>query len=99
MLPAISKILEKTVDEQVLNYIEQNNMLTKHLSGFRKPYNCEKAFQYLLSDWKDCNDKNLFTLILFLDFIRAFETIGIERLVEKLRKYGFCSTTLTCFKN
>lgn len=38
LLPCLSKILEKIVCEQLTKYLETNNILPPHQSGFRKGY-------------------------------------------------------------
>lgn len=44
ILPALSKILEKVVYLQIINFVEKNKILSNYLSGFRRNFNCETAF-------------------------------------------------------
>lgn len=99
MLPTTAKILEKIVYCQLLNYVEMNNIFYEYQSGFRKNYNCETAFQYILNEWKEKSDNNMFTVVVFLDLKRAFETINREKLIKKLENYGLSGIVLKWFYN
>lgn len=87
-LPIYEKVLELTVKDQLLNYIEGNNILIRQQSGFRSAHSCETALQFLISDWKKAIQSGFFVGIVFLDFKRAFETINRGLLLLKLHKYG-----------
>jgi hypothetical protein len=43
VIPAISKILEKLVYDQLLNFLNGNKIITKRQSGFRKYHSTETA--------------------------------------------------------
>lgn len=51
MLPVIEKIIEIVVKNQLLAFIEENNLLIAQQSGFRKKHSCETAINLMLSDW------------------------------------------------
>lgn len=99
MLPAVEKILETVVYIQLLKFIEENKILSKYQSGFREGYSCETAFQFLLNKWKSAIDNDMAVNVVFLDLKRAFETVDRERLLLKLRKYGFRGNVLLWLEN
>lgn len=43
VLPVYEKVLELVVKDQIEKYLEANEVLTEHQSGFRKSYSCEMA--------------------------------------------------------
>lgn len=88
MLPALEKILEKVIYNQLIKYVKKNNILMEVQSGFREGYSCETAIQCVLSNWKECRDRGLSVVVVFLDLKRAFETIDRQRLLMKLSKMG-----------
>jgi len=97
MVPSYEKLLELVVYEQLVNYVERNNLLTEFQSGFRKNNSCESAIQSALVNWKAAvNSKKLVGVVL-LDFKRAFETIDRKLLLLKLEAMGFKGTVLKWF--
>lgn len=99
MLSCIEKILERAVYEQVINFIEENKLLTSVQSGFRSKHSCETALQCVLDDWRFSLDKKQATVAVFLDLQRAFETVDRMRLMKKLENFGFGGTVLEWFSN
>lgn len=85
MLSTLEKLLETIVKDQLIEYMEKNDLLTKWQSGYRKRHSCETALNLVISNWKKLLDKNLCVIAVFLDMKRAFETIDRKRLLEKLR--------------
>ncbi|XP_025156900.1 uncharacterized protein LOC112589101 [Harpegnathos saltator] len=52
ILPIYEKVLELVVKEQIEAYLENNNIISEHQSGFRKQHSCETAMQVIIDDWK-----------------------------------------------
>ncbi|XP_024877360.1 uncharacterized protein LOC112458149, partial [Temnothorax curvispinosus] len=74
MLPIYKKVLELVVKNQLEAFLEKNNILTEHQSGFRKHHSCETAIQDIIEDWKMIIEEGKMVGVIFLDFKRAFET-------------------------
>lgn len=98
MAPTYEKQLELVVNNQVVKYIESNNLLTSLQSGFRKNNSCESALQSVIVNWKNALCEKKMIGVVFLDFTRAFETIDRQLLLEKMSRYGFCGNVLKWFK-
>ena len=71
-LKTFEKVSETVVKQQLEKYMEENKLLSKYQSRFRRKFSCETAVNYVVSHWK--NTKNNRILEIFLDFRRAFET-------------------------
>lgn len=99
MLPITEKIIEVAVKNQLAEYIEQNDILIRQQSGFRKQHSCETAINLMLSNWMDNIEKNQEIVAVFLDFKRAFETIDRKLLIKKLEIYGCDENALEWFAN
>lgn len=99
VLPAMSKVLEKVVAEQVERYIEGQDILPKCQSGFRKNYSTCTALLNLFSDLYEAKDKNKNSTLVFLDYSQAFDSICHDLLVRKLKYLGFDNTSLDWFKS
>ena len=76
------------VKDQLLEFVEENNILTKHQAGFRKFNSCESALQTVIMDWKTNMSNKQYVGTVFIDFSRAFETIDRSLLLLKLEKFG-----------
>lgn len=94
ILPIYEKVLELIVKEQLEIYLESNNIITEHQSGFRKQHSCETAIQSVIDDWKVSISRGEIVGVIFLDLKRAFETVERKRLLRKLYKYGIRGTVL-----
>ena len=85
------------------------NRLNKHLSdqkilyekqfGFQKNHSTVHAIIELVSKITDSFEKNMFTLGVFIDLSKAFDTVNHEILISKLENYGLDGSNLEWFKN
>ena len=88
------KLLEKLIHAQLSFYLDSNNILSDNQYGFRKGLSTSMAiFEVLKTLHQNWNDK-LYSGCIFIDFSRAFDSIDHQILIEKLKLYGFDSTTL-----
>jgi hypothetical protein len=99
ILPLCEKILEIVLHNQISKYVEENQILYELQSGFRQSHSCETAAQAVLSSWRKHADEGKVSIVAFLDFKRAFETIDRDRLIGKLKKYGFSESSLRLLKS
>lgn len=97
MLPLYEKVLELIVKIQMEDYLEANNVITEHQSGFRKQYSCETAIQTVIDEWKVCISEGKMVGVIFMDLKRAFETVDRDLLLEKLYQYGIRGNVLEWF--
>lgn len=88
MLPPYEKLLELTVKDQLLEYLEVNEVLTIHQAGFRKSNSCETALQSVIVKWKNAIGNKQYVGAVFLDLRRAFETVDKKLLLLKLKRMG-----------
>ena len=90
----MSKIFEKLLARQISYYFESNNLMNEGQHGFRKGHSCETALHELISDINKARDKKLISLLLFIDFRKAFDTVDSNLLLTKLFHYGFDTNAL-----
>ena len=62
--------------------------------AFEKGFSCETALHKLISDINNNQDKQLITMLLFIDFQKAFDTVDSGLLLLKLFHYGFENSAL-----
>lgn len=98
ILPAISKILEKAIFIQLSSYISETNILSEFQAGFRKGYSTTTALMNVCDDIVSGIDHKEETVLVLLDFSKAFDTINHRLLCSKLKYYG-CSPEFVSLVN
>lgn len=101
LLPSHSKLMEKIICTQLLNFLENNNVLYEHQYGFRKKRSTIQPITKLLWDIANENDKptkNLTTAI-FIDLSKAFDTLNHDKLLTKLDNCGIRGHSNDWFRN
>ena len=74
--------------KRTYNFLEQTNQLYKSQYGFRQSHSCENAIMELVSSIIKGKQEGLYTLALFIDLSKAFDTVDHEVLLSKLDMYG-----------
>ena len=93
LLPALSKIIEKLANKQIVSYLIKHDLLDPYQSAYRKKHSTQTALLRLTEDIYDAIDESEITLLVFLDFSKAFDTINHELLLAKLQILGFQQNT------
>ena len=83
-LSVVSKVFEKLVYVQTNNYLKENNILTKHQSGFREEYSTGFSLLNITNSWLIYMDSELVNGVLFLDLKKTFDTVDHKLMVRKL---------------
>ena len=88
------KILEKIIVSHLTEYLNQHNLLSEHQFGFRKGKNTELAAMRVVDRIMPAVRDKKFSICVFLDFSKCFDTIDREILFEKLSRYGVRGVSL-----
>ena len=99
VLPIVSKVHERLIHNQLASYFDENNLLCRSQSGFRKKHSTETAVTYFADQILMGMDKGLVTGAVFIDLAKAFDTIDHDVLIHKLKHYGVCDESLLWFKD
>ena len=99
ILPAVSKILERTVHSQLYKHISDNNLLSPAQFGFRKNHSTSTCILALLDKIYKNMDGNKLTGVVFLDLKKAFDTVDHGILLKKLKIYNIDDSSILWFKN
>ena len=67
--------------------------------GFRNGHSCETALHELISELNKNKNKTLISLLLFIDFRKAFDLVDSKKLLRKLFHYGFDKSALDLIAN
>ena len=93
LLPYISKILEKVIHGQTMEFVTKKNILYQFQSGFRKVHSTDSCLSYLQDKVAKGFDSGLLTGMILIDLQKAFYTIDHKILIEKMKCMGFSSVT------
>ena len=72
----------------MIDFIDDNNILSKHQFGFRKNHSTNHAVIALVDKISTALDMGKVAIGCFIDLKKAFETVNHFILINKLRKYG-----------
>lgn len=89
LLPIISKILERAVYQQVVDYFERNNLFHPSHHGFRSKHNTSTALLQMHDVWIEAFDKGDISAVVMLDMSAAFDLVDHGLLLNKMKIYGF----------
>ena len=84
----VVKIIERIIYDQLMEFIEVNNIISCHQHGFRKKYSCVTQLLECLFDWTKYYDEDKGVDAIYLVFRKAFDTVPHARLIYKLQHLG-----------
>ena len=88
LLPIFSKIFEKILFDPIYNHLNENNLLSKHQSGFRPGDSTINQLLAITHNIFESFEEGCETRALFLDISKAFDKVWYEGLIFKLRQNG-----------
>ncbi|KAK0157345.1 hypothetical protein PV328_011098 [Microctonus aethiopoides] len=90
-----SKLYERIIHKQIIQYLTSNNLLDPLQSGYRKSYSTQTALLKLCHDVRKSADNRRLTILVLFDFSKAFDMVPHAKLLTKLASIGFSSSSLT----
>ena len=98
-LPVCSKILERSIKNQLTSHLLNNNLLHPLQSGFRPGHSTETALLYCTDTWYKALDQRQLIAVVFLDISKAFDTVNHPLLLKKLQLLGLTSSATKWFES
>ena len=99
ILPPISKILERVAYNRLLRFLNAFKILSDNQFGFRKHHSTAYTLACLLDKISSAIENKNYTVGIFIDLSKAFETVDHHILTSKHEHYGVRGTALRCFES
>ena len=84
----IGKILERIIDHRLRQHIDSIGKFDDEQEGFSKGRSTTRYLFRMLANLTEIKRQKLSSIILFLDFEKAFDSVYIPRLITKLSKFS-----------
>ena len=91
LLCIISKILEKVIALQLIDFLETNHLLCNEQHGFRRNLSTETALLKVTNKIYENIESKKISLLLLLDLSKAFDSVHHHILMTKLAKVNIDS--------
>lgn len=99
VLTALSKVLERLINKRLVSYFDKFNVISPQQFGFRKNKSTTDAVQELTGYIVNKLNSHKKVLTIFLDLAKAFDTIPIPILLNKLDQLGIRGLQLQFFQS
>ena len=87
LLPVMSKMLERIFYKRLYSFLSQSDFFHQNQFGFRKHFT-SNALTVMIENVTKAFEEKKYTLGVFLDLLKAFDTIDHNILLYKLHHYG-----------
>ena len=88
ILSPLSKVLEKSMYEQLYSYFTKNKILHPNIHGYRANRSTQTALVQMYDHWVQAASQGQVSGAVLLDLSAAFDLVPPDILVRKLRVYG-----------
>ena len=99
VLVCFSKLLERLMTKRLSKFSDKNKSLSKHQYGFRANRSTKQPLIDFIDKITKAIDEGRYSIGIFLDLSKAFDTIDHKILLRKLDHYGIKGVGKDWFEN
>ena len=99
VVPCFSKILERLMYIRLISYLNKQDILYENQYGFRMKHSTQQAIIQVVDKITSAIEQKEYTIGIFLDLSKAFDTVDHNILLKKPEHYGIRGIALEWFKN
>ena len=94
LLPAFSKVVEKLIAKQMINYLKETNYFDNLQSAYKGSHSTITALLNVTDDIYECLENSELVFLVLLDYSKAFDCANHRLILAKLKAAGFRSDAL-----
>ncbi|MDW0176924.1 MAG: reverse transcriptase family protein [Nitrososphaeraceae archaeon] len=99
MLPLLSKVFERIIHSQLVNFLDTHKLLDPFQSGFRTGHSTSTALVKVTDDIRLAMNNTQITILVLLDFSNAFNSVDFDILLARLKALNISQPSLDWFKS
>jgi hypothetical protein len=84
----VCKSLEHIVREHIMKYMAKNKLFSENQYGFMPGRSTTLQLLHVIDKWTEALDEGYHVDTVYMDFMKAFDTVPHRRLIGKLASYG-----------
>ena len=97
VLPSFSKMLERIMYNRLCKYLTTEKFLYPKQFGFQRGHSTERAIVKLANQIHESFERNQYTLGVFIDLSKAFDTVSHSVLIKKFQMFDIRGVNLAWF--
>lgn len=99
LLNIINKLVEKHIHKRLFKFVTKHKLLYKYQFGFQPKLSTTLALIEIVQNIQQAIEKGEYTLGIYLDLTKAFDTVDHKILLDKLEHYGIRGHALKLLKS
>ena len=99
LLPLLSKLIEKRIHKRIYQYLDDYNLLDHGQGGFRPKHSTAKTCSHFVNDLYTAINNNKCTIAVYVDAMKAFDTVNHSILLKQMYKLGIKGKILDWVNN
>ena len=93
----VVKIMGKIVHRKIMSFLNNHNKLNHSQHGFRSGHSCQTQLLETVYHWASTLDRCSSIHVVFLNFVKAYDSVPNRRLLLKLDSIGVRGNLLKVF--
>ena len=95
----VCKVLERVIRDRIIEHMEMNSLFTSKQYGFMSGRSTALQLLRVLDEWTEALDEGAGIDCIYMDYMKAFDTVPHRRLLKKLEAYKIGNDTIEWIEN